>query len=100
MSDSRDRGIEFGELEAELEQEDYPLTNDDVIERYGDRELEHHRGTTTVREVLGDVEADEYEDHDELHEAILNMVGSEAVGEEDYSERGTAMEEGEDTDAF
>lgn len=100
MSDSRDRGIEFGDLEEELEQENYPLSNDEVIERYGDRELVLSRGTTTVREVLGDIEADEYEDHEQLHEAMLNMVGSEAVGEEDYSERGTAMEEGEDTDAF
>lgn len=100
MSDSRDRGIEFGELESDLENENYPLTNDEVLERYGDRELEHASGTTTVREVLQEVPADEYEDHEQLHDAMLNMVGSEAVGDEDYSERGTAMEEGEETDAF
>lgn len=100
MSDSRDRGIEFGDLEDDLEAEDYPLRNDEVIERYGDRELEHARGTTTVRQVLQEVDHDEYEDHDELHEAVLNMIGAEAVGEQRYSDRGDAVDEGEETDSF
>ena len=99
MSDSRDRGLEFGDLESDLAEESYQMSNDEVVAQYGDREIEHARGSTTVREVLGNID-DEYEDHDELHEAILNMIGEEAVGDKEYSERGTAVEEGEETDAF
>ena len=99
MSDSRDRGLEFGDLESDLAEESYPIRTEEVLERYGDREIEHARGTTTVQEVLDEVD-EEYQDHDELHEAILTMIGEEAVGDKEYSERGTAVEEGEETDAF
>lgn len=88
MSDNRDMGISFGDLSEDLAAEEYPLTRDRLLEEYGDRELEHASGTTTVREVVGDEGQDVYESQDEVHQVILNMVGTEAVGRDRYSDRG------------
>ena len=88
MSDNRDMGIEFGDLGEDLANEDYPLTRDELLEKYGDREIEHASGSSTVREVLGTEGPDRYEGEDEVHQTILNMVGTEAVGRDRYSDRG------------
>lgn len=89
MSDNRDRGIDFGDLPDDLEDESYPLSQDELLERYGDRELGHASGSTTVEEVLQEEDVDEYEDPDHVHESILNMVGGGAVGRKGYTDRGT-----------
>ena len=88
MSENRDMGIEFGDLKDDLANEEYPLTKEEVVDRYGDRELEHASGSSSVREVLGPEGPDEFESQDELHQTILNMVGTEAVGRARYSDRG------------
>lgn len=102
MSDNRDRGIEFGDLTDDLESESYPLSKGDLLDRYGDRELEHSGGTVTVEELLVEEGDREFENADEIHETMLNMVGSEAVGREGYSDRGagTAEQEGDEDEAF
>lgn len=99
MSDNRDRGIEFGALTDDLESETYPMTKQDLVEKYGDRELEHATGSERVREIVSDADEDEeYENADSIHEMLLNMVGEEAVGREGYSDRGagTAEREGDE----
>lgn len=98
MTDDRDRGIQFGDLTADLEAEQYPLSKQEVLSRYGDRRLEHASGSTTVREVLSGEGDGEYEDADAVHQALLNMVGDQAIGREDYTDRsaGTAEREGDE----
>ena len=102
MSDNRDRGIEFGDLSDDLKSESYPLSKAELLERYGDRELEHSGGTVTVEELLVEEGDREFENADAIHEMLLNMVGSEAVGREGYSDRGvgTAEQEGDEDEAF
>lgn len=90
MSENRDMGIEFGALSDDLEDADFPLTKDALLETYGDRELEHANGSTTVESVLGPEGPDEFETQDEVHQTILNMVGTGAVGRDNYSDRGGA----------
>jgi len=86
--DSRTRGVEFGPLDDELENEEYPMEKDEVVERYGDYELDLEDGEVTVREVLEPLGETSYESADEVRQGILNMVGDEAVGREGYSDRG------------
>lgn len=102
MGDNRDRGIEFGDLAAELESESYPLSKQALVERYGEHELEHSSGTVTLEEVLVEEGDREFRDPEEVHETILNMVGSGAVGRQRYSDRGagTAEQNGEDDASF
>ncbi len=88
MSEDRDMGIEFGDLDERLADEDYPLSKDELLEKYGDHELEHASGTTTVEEVVGPLGREEFEGQDAVHQAVLNMVGDEAEGRVEYSDRG------------
>lgn len=91
MSDNRDMGIAFGDLEDDLENEEYPITKDELVEKYGDRELEHAGGTTTVEEVVGPLGREEFDGQDDVHQTILNMVGDDAEGRQNYSDRGGAI---------
>jgi hypothetical protein len=102
MTDNRDRGIEFGDLPDDLAREDYPLTKETLLDRYGDRQLEHSNGSVSVAELLVEEGDREFQDADEIHETLLNMVGEEAVGREGYSDRGagTAEQAGDEDESF
>lgn len=99
-SDDRDMGVEFGNIQSDLEREDYPLSNEQLLDRYGDRELETANETKRLREILGDLDDREYESADDVHQMILNMVGDEAVGQEGYSDRGVGSAADEDPESF
>jgi CII-binding regulator of phage lambda lysogenization HflD len=87
-ADSREQGIEFGALAEDLESETYPLSHERLLEQYGDRELELADGETSLGEVLEAENETEYEDAESVRQAIFMMVGGDAVGREEYSDRG------------
>lgn len=91
MSDNRDMGLEFGDLEDDLASEDYPISKEELLEKYGDREVEHSGGESTVEEMIGPLGREEFEGQDEVHQSILNMVGNDAEGRKRYSDRGGAI---------
>lgn len=86
--DSREQGIEFGTLAEDLENESYPLSQDELLDRYGDRELRFADGRTTVDEVLEPENETEYEDAEGVRQAIFSMVGEGAIGRKGYTDRG------------
>lgn len=98
-SENRDEGVEFGDLEPELESHDYPATIDEIVDEYGDFELVTPGGSQSVESVLDPLveerEGEEYESPEEVHQEILNMMGSEAVGREGYSDTRGAIEDEE-----
>ena len=87
-SDTRDEGVEFGSLAKELEDEEYPIGKDELLETYGDEEIVLQDDTQTLREILGPLGQDEFESADDVHQSVMNMVGDEAVGRKNYSDRG------------
>lgn len=95
MSDNRDRGLEFGDFGDDLEDESYPLSKAELLEKYGDRRIEHANGSDAIREIVSNESDEVYESADDVREALLNMVGSEAVGRERYSDRGAGTAERE-----
>ena len=96
--DSREQGVEFGPLVDELEDEEYPIDKETLLERYGDRELEMEDDTTTVRTVLEAQGETTYESSDDVRRSIIGMVSDEAIGREDYSDRGGSTESEEGTE--
>lgn len=94
---SREQGIEFGELLDDLDDESYPLSHETVLERYGDCELGLPGKEVTLREVLAPEDDEQYEDADSVRQAVFNMVGGEAVGREEYSDRGGNTQEVNDS---
>ncbi|WP_253737719.1 DUF5789 family protein [Halohasta salina] len=99
--DSRELGVDFGDLGEELETHEYPTSVDTLVEAYGDHELELPSGEESFEEVLGpytDEPDQQFTDAGEVRQAVLNMVGEGAVGEAGYSDRG--VDSGDDTDSF
>jgi len=88
--DSRQFGVELGELEARLEAHDYPATSTELIDAYGDHKITLPDGDQSFADVLSVMAQDEteYDSAEEVRQAIYNSVGSDAVGREEYSDRG------------
>lgn len=96
---SREYGIEFGALAEQLAEHEYPTTTGRILDAYGDATLELQNGSRTLGEVFSasaqhpdDSDAIayrsiSYESADEVRQAIYNLIGSNAVGREHYSDR-------------
>ncbi len=96
MSDThREQGVELGDLGAKLDDHEYPATQDELLEAYGDEELDMEDEAVTFQELLEPLNEDEYGSANEVTEAILTMVGDEAIGRKNYSDR-TPPAPGED----
>jgi hypothetical protein len=95
--ESREQGVEFGGFEETMEEIDYPIDNDELIEQHGDAEFEVSEETTTLEEILSPLQDNDqtYEDAGDLETMIMNMVGDEAIGRKNYSDR-TPPAAGED----
>lgn len=91
MNENRDIGIQFGAVKEDLKSEEYPLTKDEILETYGDHELEFTNGSSTVREILDSVGDTQFDEYDQLHQTILNRVGTGAVGRDGYTDRGGSI---------
>ncbi|EMA30577.1 DUF5789 family protein [Halobiforma nitratireducens] len=85
--DSREQGVELGDLHDDLESVDYPISQDALFEKHGDREVDFGEETMTLEELVGPMNEDEYEDYGAVEQAIMNMVGDEAIGRKNYSDR-------------
>ncbi|MDS0295426.1 DUF5789 family protein [Halogeometricum luteum] len=86
--ESREQGVEFGSLDDDLADEEYPMSKADVLERYGDRELELEDGTQTLREVLEPLGETTFDSADDVRQSVVGMVSDEAIGRKKYSDRG------------
>ena len=87
--ETRQQGVEFGEFGDEMESLSYPIDNDELLAEHGDAELELQNDTTTLDAVLGPLRDDDqtYHDAEELETMIMNMVGDDAIGRKNYSDR-------------
>jgi hypothetical protein len=99
--DSREQGVDIGPLADELDDHSYPTTTSELVAEYGDYEVELPDGTQSFGDILDGLEGEdeEYDSADQVRQMIYNMVGSEAVGREGYSDRGGIASDGEESDA-
>lgn len=98
---NRQQGVKLGSLDEELAAHDYPATSSTLVSEYGDYEIDLPGGSQRLADVLGllDQNDERFEDAEEVRQAIYNLVGSEAVGREHYSDRaGSVPEEGVDSE--
>ncbi|WP_418279804.1 DUF5789 family protein [Halorubrum sp. DTA98] len=96
--DSREQGVELGPLADELEDEEYPIDLETLLERYGDYELGLGDDTTTLQTVLESQDGVTYESADDVRQSVIGMVSDEAIGRKNYSDRGGSTEAEEDTE--
>ncbi|KYH26908.1 hypothetical protein HAPAU_07960 [Halalkalicoccus paucihalophilus] len=72
---------------ALFEDESYPATTSDLIDRYGEQTLELAGGSQTVGEVLSVAGDETFESAEEARYAIYAGLGSEAIGRVGYTDR-------------
>ncbi len=70
-----------------IEDAEYPLTTEELVEHCGDRELELQDGTVTVCDVLERGAPETYENSEEARFALFSALPKEAVGRPGYSDR-------------
>lgn len=86
--EEREMGVEFGPLSDELDEHEYPTTTDELLSEYGEYELDLPGGSQRFEELLGPLGDQEFQDAEEVRQSVFNMVGTEAVGRDRYSDRG------------
>ena len=67
-------GEKLGDLDEALEDHDYPTTTDELIEVYGDREVESQGGSTSIDELLGPIDDETYASADEVRNQIQRLL--------------------------
>ena len=96
MSDqNRELGVELGEVAEDLRDHEYPAESEELLEAYGEERIEFGEGSATLAELLEPLNQTEYDSYSEVEGAIMNMVGDEAIGRKNYSDR-TPPAPGED----
>ncbi|WP_255171387.1 DUF5789 family protein [Natrononativus amylolyticus] len=85
MAEARTRGDEaepmrddavdqLGELDDALETHDYPTTTEDLIEAYGDYEIETQGGWESLNEVLSPTDTQTYVSADDVRRRIRGRI--------------------------
>ncbi len=85
--ENRELGVELGDTQETLTNVEYPISHDELLDAHGDEEIEMSGNTTTLEELIGPLGEDEYQNYGEVEGAIMNMVGDEAIGRKNYSDR-------------
>ena len=87
----REEGVDFTEFGPVLEDISYPITTDELVERYGDYELDRtNADPITVRELFNFMGDDTFESSEEARQMIMSQMPRESVGRTNYSDRGGA----------
>lgn len=87
---TRESGVDLGSLDDALQAHSYPSSTDELLESFGDYEIDLPDGSETFSQVIGPMGDDTFDDPESVRQAIFNMVGAQAVGRKGYSDRGGA----------
>lgn len=87
----REEGVDFETLAPTLEEVSYPITSEELVERYGDTELGRTNAEPiTLRELFEGMGEDTFESADGVRQMVMTMMPRESVGPSNYSDRGGA----------
>ena len=64
----------LGELDEALETHDYPTTTNELVEAYGDYEMDIQGGTRSLEEVLAPTEDQTYDSADDVRSRLLGLI--------------------------
>ncbi|WP_416838837.1 hypothetical protein [Haloferax sp. DFSO52] len=64
----------LGGLDAVLEAQDYPITTDELVEAYGDYDIETQGGTESLEEVLAPTDNQTYDSADDVRSRLLGLI--------------------------
>jgi hypothetical protein len=88
------QGVDFTEINPLLEKMDYPVTTEELIDQYGDRELERtNADPISLAELFSYAGDASYESEEELRQMILGQMPKDSEGRVGYSDRGGSSPE-------
>lgn len=96
--DAYNQGVGFGPLAGELADGTYPMSKHELLERYGDHELELEDGHQTLTEVLAPVGDMSFDSAEDVMQSTIGMVSDDAIGRKDYTDRGGDLPDPDRTD--
>ncbi|MFB6183938.1 MAG: DUF2795 domain-containing protein [Haloarculaceae archaeon] len=73
----------------------YPATTEEIIEAYGEMEMEYPNGGETLGDALARLDSETFERAEDVRMALYSALGSDAIGRKGYSDR-TPYSPGED----
>ena len=73
-ADEAEPGATLGNLDETLENHNYPTTTDELIEAYGDREVESQGGSKSINELLASNDDETYDSPDEVRNRIQKLL--------------------------
>lgn len=96
MAQEEDRepmqGVELGSIDDVLNEIEYPITADEVVERWGDREIERtNAAPIAIEELFGSMGETSFDTEQDLQEMLLSQMTRESTGREGYSDRGGSL---------
>ena len=65
----------LGDLDKALKSHDYPATTDELVEAYGDYELETQGSKKSLEDVLSSADDQMYDTAEDVHRRILELTG-------------------------
>jgi len=74
-------------LDERMGAQSYPATTEEVIEEYGELELELPNGDERLGDVLDRLGSETFERPEDVRLAAISAVSSNAIGRENYSDR-------------
>ncbi|MFC6733931.1 hypothetical protein [Haladaptatus sp. DYSN1] len=69
-----DPGGRLGILDEVLDAQNYPITTDELVEAYGDYEIETQGGTESLEEVFAPTKNQTYDSADDVRSRILGLI--------------------------
>ena len=110
MAEDTDRteGVDFDDMEPVFEQLSYPVTASEIVDEYGDHEVDRTNADPISLEELFSAMGDtEFHSDDDLRTMMLGQMPQDSEGRTNYSDRGgshpveteEAEEAGEQTSA-
>lgn len=70
-----DPGERLGDLDEALKSHDYPATTNELVEAYGDYELETQGGKKSLEDALSSTDDQIYDSAEDVHRRILGLIG-------------------------
>lgn len=70
-----DPGEQLGDLDEALESHDYPTTTAELVEAYGDYELETQGGERPLEDVLPSTDDQTYDSAEDVRRRVLGLIG-------------------------
>ncbi len=84
-------GVDFTSINPVLEDISYPITTEELVDQYGDRELARTNGEpVTVEELFGYID-DTFDSGEAVRQMLLSQMPRDSEGRTNYSDRGGSL---------